>query len=285
MVSGERVKVCQDHIGGLNVKKFFSLVCFFIVFLTVILVSLAYAANPCFSLGENREGNAILNALRRGLQEFPERYSLPFHYQREDVEIEGETEILLIVKELNVEGSWAWVEVEGENESYEIDALLYQDGDTWVIKGMVNPRYFVCPEREACMDVKGFIYTTFSRQFPLAPSAIFPEVHPERKTVLTSFSKGILAKGNVIYLVRFFEERDGWAWIETDPRTMDGMGQFEPTNALLHREEDQWKVVELEPCCGEHEEHPGVKQHGDFVTYLKNQYPQVPKEIFPHSND
>ncbi len=257
-------------------KKFVKLL-FIIVGLILTWNNPLYAKEPYTLSKGSLEGTEILDALREGFIDFPEKYSAGFEYLREDVKFKPDR-ITFNVKYMKVKGDWAWVEADLENWCCAPTlALLCKENSKWTVKGIVNPRYVVCKDFKACIDVKAYLYKKFSEQFPSLPPEIFPEVHPSRKAILSNY---IFGNDFYIFVVEHFKEKDGWAWIETSPRSIDGRGQLEPINGLYKKEKGKWKCIESQPCCGEYDEHPGVKKYGDFISYLKHKYPRVPKEIF-----
>lgn len=183
---------------------------------------------------------------------------------------------------LQVKREWSWIEARSVNYGgYLICALLHKDGGKWEAKGIVMPSYVVCPEVEICLDVNTFVYKKVKQSFPSVPAEIFPYLHPDREIILKTIKTPHVCESiETIFYVNWFKEKNGWVWIETYPRTLDGRGQFEPINALLQKEKGEWKIIEVMPCCGEYEEHQGIKRYGRFINYLKHKYPYVPKEIF-----
>ncbi|MGQ9569348.1 MAG: hypothetical protein ACUVUQ_00620 [Thermodesulfovibrionales bacterium] len=176
------------------------------------------------------ERKSILDTLREGLKHFPDaKSSKMFQYIREDIRIPSDIRPVFVVNYLKVKDDWAWVEVNCENYDCSIDVLLLKENGQWQIKAMLNPRYFICPSHEECSDAKAYIYKKVIEKYPLAPLEIFPVVHPERSQVvkiLTGPVNVVEDLSHSVYVVRYFGIKDGWVWIETDPRTKDGRGQF-----------------------------------------------------------
>ena len=257
-------------------KRFAKLI-FLIIVLFLTSEGFVFAKEPYTLSKGSLERKEILDALRQGLKHFPDDYSLDFKYQREDIKIKP-GKIIFKVKYLKVLNQWAWIEAEVQDWCCaNILALLYKENSKWTVKGMVNPHYVVCKDFTACIDVKAYLYKTFTEQFPSVAPELLPKVHPLRNAILVN---AISDNDYYIFVVEHFKEKNGWAWVETSPRSMDGMNITEPLNALFKKEKGKWKLIESQPCCGEYEEHPGVKKYGGFISYLKHRYPQVPKEIF-----
>ncbi len=262
------------------------LICSFIFLLQLFTANIVLAEGYTPPRG-SFERNAILDTLREGLKHFPdEEPSKIFQYIREDVRISSDIRPVFVINYLKVKDDWAWIEVDCKNYVCSIDALLLRDNGKWQIKVMLNPRYFVCPSQEECSDVKAYIYKKVIEKYPQAPVEIFPKVHPERKQivnvkVLRPFPVNVDEDlSYLIYVVRYFGIKDGWVWIETDPRSKDG-GQFEPMEVLLHKEKGKWVVKEVRPCCGECADDPECDDIKRYYKKLMRKYPTVPREIFP----
>lgn len=220
---------------------------------------------------------ALLDALRRELPSFPEKYSLNLQYRREEIKVRPDQKIIFYVRILNIKDNWAWLEVTGKNFSLDLDALLHKSSNQWQVKAIILPQYVVCPKTEASLNVKSFIYQTVRETFPAAPSEIFPPINQQIEPILRMFQNA----PDMIFVVTYFKEKNGWAWIETSPRTLDGMGQFENINALLQKEPEGWVVRKVQPCCGMSEDDPEVQKAGGFIPLLKKKYPHLPKDLFP----
>lgn len=83
---------------------------------------------------------------------------------------------------------------------------------------------------------------------------------------------------DVLFVVHTLKLKDGWAWAITAPMSKDGINHYEDIIALLHEEEDAWKVAEL--VCTEIET-PGCIDDPNFFNGLQKRFPDVPKEILP----
>jgi len=138
-----------------NAQNSFNNSCIFI-----ICHKLCFCLRTLHSAKGNPEREAILNALREKLKEFPDKEpsSINFEYKRKDVGvakwfIEEGKKIIFIVNYLKVKDNWAWIEVSGANYSIDIDSLLYKEKGKLMVKGLVRPSYVVCLDKE-CVDVK-----------------------------------------------------------------------------------------------------------------------------------
>lgn len=73
--------------------------------------------------------------------------------------------------------------------------------------------------------------------FSSVPVEIFPEEHPECRSILMALRESIktLPPESVGFIIRSLNVKNGWAWIEKNPRGVDGRN-YEPIDALLHKE-------------------------------------------------
>jgi len=110
-----------------------------------------------------------------------------------------------------------------------------------------------------------------------------PGGSPEKEAILDALRDSLktLEIGKVVFVVRYLKVKDGWAWIETDPQTPDGMGQFEPIDALLHKENHRWVIKQIRPCCGECADDPECEDIKRYYKKLMREFPSVPRELFP----
>lgn len=104
--------------------------------------------------------------------------------------------------------------------------------------------------------------------FPL-PAA---EVHPEQAEILHAL-KTELGRNDLIFTIDALNIRDGWAWIQTRPASLDGRDQFEDICALLRKKNGQWTVVEL-PCA--EEDNPDCLGSPFFPERLRQRVPAPP---------
>ncbi len=265
-----------------------------IIFLILIsfitnITNVAFASEPYTPPRGSPERKAILDTLREGLKRFPDKEpsGIGFEYKREDVGvakwfIEEGKNVIFIVHYLKVKDNWVWIEVGGKNYGIDIDSLLHKEGEKWVVKGLVRPSYVVCLNDEEG-DVKAYIYKRFMEKFPLAPVDLFPKVDSERKVILNSL-RGIHRELDLIFVVKYLKVKNGWVWIETNPRSHDGWGQYEPIDALLYKEKGKWVKKHVKPCCAEWEEDPtwkDVKGIEGYYRKLMQMFPGVTRDLFP----
>lgn len=256
---------------------------FYFLFLFIVIAQGAvHAEGPYTPPPGTLERKAIMEALREGLKRFPDSYSLDFKYKREDVHVPPDIKIRFLVAHLQIKDGWAWVEAEVENYCCaSICALLAKKQGKWEIMGLVNPNYVVCAgKREECIDAKNYIYQEFRRKFPAVPSEIFPQIIAERYEVLKALRDipTIQQMKDIIFVVNYLRIQENWAWIETSPRNYDG-GQFEPVEALLHKEKGKWIIKQVRPCCGECADDPECADIRRYYKKLIKEFSFAPKEI------
>jgi hypothetical protein len=83
-------------------------------------------------------------------------------------------------------------------------------------------------------------------------------------------------KVEAVFVVRWLKVKDGWAWIETEPRSKDGKNVYEPLFALLAKQEGAWRIVDIPPM---EEDSPPID--GAYFRKLMENHPGLPPEIFP----
>ncbi len=103
---------------------------------------------------------------------------------------------------------------------------------------------------------------------------------PTRKAILDALRKEIKHLGGlkVLFVVKYFKVKEGWAWVHTLPQSPNGKNNYEDVSALLHLKGTTWKVVEL--ACTE-EENPQCLSNPEYFSELKKRFPKVPEEILP----
>lgn len=258
--------------------------------LTIISVLLGILLNSAHAQGVytpprgSPQRKAIVDALRQGLKHFPEKNGLGFQYKRLDFKSYCDVNhVTFIVKYLKVKNNWAWIEARGEKCLIAIDALLFKEKDRWEIKGMVIPDDVVCQDNNECIDIKTYLYKRLVQMFPSVPSEIFPEEKADRRLILEVVRRSIktVEEGYLIFKVEYFNSKNDWAWIETSPRSTDGLSQFEPVNALLYKEKGQWTIKQIQPCCGDCANDPECADMKRYYKKLMRMFPNIPSDIFP----
>ncbi len=102
----------------------------------------------------------------------------------------------------------------------------------------------------------------------------------ERKAILDAL-RGEMQKLHgisAVFTVRYLKVLNGWAWIETSPRSADGANQYEDIFALLSKSGAKWKVAEL--ACSE-EDNEECLGSPDYFKGLKKRFPKMPTQILP----
>lgn len=107
-----------------------------------------------------------------------------------------------------------------------------------------------------------------------------PPGSPERKAIMDALRE-MLRMEDVVFVVRFLRVSEGWAWVETNPRSSDGRSRYEPVDCLLRKEGKTWRVLQCRPCCGECEDDPDCPDPSRYYRKLRRTFPQAPSSIFP----
>ncbi len=103
---------------------------------------------------------------------------------------------------------------------------------------------------------------------------------PLRKQVLDTLRREVKQMHglDVIFVVDHLKVKDGWAWVQTQPQSPDGMNHYESLSALLQVQNGVWTVVEI-PCS--EPENLECLDGPEYFEALKKRYPSVASEIFP----
>jgi hypothetical protein len=88
----------------------------------------------------------------------------------------------------------------------------------------------------------------------------------ERRQILAALRDEVRRwhKLEVVFVVDELRVVGNWAWIWTRPESPDGRNHYEGVGGLLHREQDQWRVVEF-----------GT----ETVETLQQRYPDLPEVL------
>ncbi len=101
-----------------------------------------------------------------------------------------------------------------------------------------------------------------------------PSGSPERKEILDALRNDLKKnlRADVVFVVGHFKVKNGWAWIETNPRSTDGKNSYEPIAALLRRTKGMWKIIDYAPgeCTGDEEDSPDCDPKHLFKSLRKN---------------
>jgi|YNPBryantNP2012_1023418.scaffolds.fasta_scaffold02273_8 hypothetical protein len=117
----------------------------------------------------------------------------------------------------------------------------------------------------------------------ISPSAGLAKGSQERKAILDALRKALspLISDRIVFVVKHLKVKNGWAWVETYPQSPDGTAKYEPVDALLHKEGNEWVVKAMRPCCGEYADDPDCVDIKRYYRKLMREFPSVPAGIFP----
>ena len=106
---------------------------------------------------------------------------------------------------------------------------------------------------------------------------------PERKKIIQALDVVVygMSKMKVVFVVKHLKVSNGWAWIETDPQSVDGKEHYESLNGLLRRDQGQWRYVEGPPEWPICEEDPDCVDPVRYFKRLAAKHPGVSLAIFP----
>ena len=105
---------------------------------------------------------------------------------------------------------------------------------------------------------------------------------PERDAIMDALRQMLkTSKKDLVFVVDYLKVKDGWAWVKPNPQSPDGKTHLEPVWSLLQKQDGQWKVVYVRPCCGECAEDPDCVDDKRLYKMLKRKFPDAPKGIFP----
>jgi hypothetical protein len=96
-------------------------------------------------------------------------------------------------------------------------------------------------------------------------------------------SDGRPYRGRITFVVNYLQVHNGWAWVYADPNSTDPKDQFgENTGFLLHKEDGQWRVMNLPPMVDDPDdpENLGYPSPKD-IERIRKMYLSVPTDIFP----
>jgi len=78
------------------------------------------------------------------------------------------------------------------------------------------------------------------------------------------------------FVFNWFGIEDVWAWVESEPRSPDGLNRYEPFLALLKKEGENWAVTEVPPL-----EDGSPPVDDAYFRSLMERCPGLPEGIFP----
>jgi hypothetical protein len=93
-------------------------------------------------------------------------------------------------------------------------------------------------------------------------------------------------RGNITFVVKYLKVHGGWAWVYAEPQSSDQHDHFgENSGFLLHREDGQWKVMNVPPMIDDPDdpENLGYPSPQD-IERIRKMYPSIPTDIFPEEH-
>ena len=105
----------------------------------------------------------------------------------------------------------------------------------------------------------------------------------ERKAILDALRVVIkkMSTLEVVFVVRHLKVNNGWAWVETDPESVNGKQHYEPMVGLLHKKNGRWTYIEGPPEFALCEEDPDCIDTARYFRKLARKYPAASRDIFP----
>ncbi|WP_331562411.1 hypothetical protein [Chlorobium sp.] len=102
----------------------------------------------------------------------------------------------------------------------------------------------------------------------------------ERKAILDVMRMKVreLHELDVVFVVKSMKVCEGWAWVHTQPRSMDGNSRYEDFYALLQRVKGTWTIVEI-PCT--EPDDPACMDSSGYFGKLSSRFPGLPAVILP----
>ena len=120
---------------------------------------------------------------------------------------------------------------------------------------------------------------------PLATSAHTPpRESDERKALFVSLAE-YMDPSKVLrlsFVVKDLKVNNGWAWVLAVPQSKDGEIQYAPLYALIHRQNDAWKV---KAYTRNEKGKPNFLSSTGYLEKLKKRFPEAPLDIFPRDGE
>jgi len=121
-------------------------------------------------------------------------------------------------------------------------------------------------------------------ELPNAPNQTQDELHtPEKGSAeRQAIMDALRGSEQVQFKVNYLKVHNGWAWVDTTPLDKKGQATAEGGPNLLHLENGNWKVMDLNKVPDDPNDPLGPEDASP--TYVKNlmkTFPGVPKDIFP----
>lgn len=105
---------------------------------------------------------------------------------------------------------------------------------------------------------------------------------PERKAIMDALRPVFSQYGEVVFVVNYLKVHNGWAWTDVTPLGPDNKPVAEGGPALLHYENEAWKMIDLSTVPDDPKDPLGAQDASvGFVRNLRKMYPDIPLDIFP----
>jgi hypothetical protein len=160
-----------------------------------------------------------------------------------------------------------------EGPTIDMRALLRQDasGEWQVVEKSTN-KGLLTDVGQVAVDEE--IPARFSKVFPEAPAAIFPEVIPEERLIMNGV-RAALGDPGYRFNVFLLNHDQGWAYTELRAlRYLEGYTtESREERALLRNVDGTWTVQAIQTMSG--------TSQSDFAAALRQRFPDLPAGIVP----
>jgi hypothetical protein len=102
----------------------------------------------------------------------------------------------------------------------------------------------------------------------------------ERKAILDALREEVyrIFHLKVIFIVPYLKVFNGYAWVHTRPQSPDGSNHYEDVLGLIHKQNGNWKVLEMFSPQGDG---PGCCADEQYFKGLMKKFSEAPPCIFP----
>jgi hypothetical protein len=107
---------------------------------------------------------------------------------------------------------------------------------------------------------------------------------PERKAIMDALRDNYRQQNGstVIFQVNYLKVHNGWTWADVTPLDEKGKAVAEGGPALLHNENDTWKVIDLSVIPEDPDNPQGaLDPDAKFIKEVQKRWTGVPADIFP----
>jgi uncharacterized protein YceK len=103
-----------------------------------------------------------------------------------------------------------------------------------------------------------------------------PDGSTERNAIVQAVHQALARQGrkNLVLDVPYLKVRNGWAWIQVNPKSAKGSQHYESQSGLLQQTGNKWSLLEWMPA------EEGIN-YAKYFQNLKAKYPSAPPDIFP----